>query len=208
VRYWILLLLPLVFTACQDKVTGSGGDGNGNNPDAPTATILALRTGNWWDYQVSSDTASSPYMMRRSVRNLRVIGNAGFYPITDSLFAGGHVDTLYYLRGVHDVGIICLPYPADSAQPDTLFAYPHVHSGNHYRFGADSIEVLYDPPGAHNVPIGDSLYTVMAYQRFFGGAADSSIRYDLNADSTGILRERRTGLQGYTATLTNYHLAP
>jgi hypothetical protein len=205
-RYWILLLLPLMFVACKDKIADPNNGGNNNNPDAPTESILPLRTGNWWEYHVTSDTATSSYTLRRSVGALKVIGNAGYYPIIDSVLNGSPADTIYYLRGVRDYGIISLAYPAEGAVPDTLFLYPHVHSGTHYTFLSDSVVVLSEPPGAHNVQIGDSLYTVMAYQRFFDGDPHHSIRYDLNADSTGILRETLVGSGGYIAVQTDRHL--
>jgi hypothetical protein len=200
-----ILFGGLLLAGCRTKVTEPTFIPN--NTPTTQAGMIPLTVGNWWEYSVQLyDSALTAYSFRRMVRAKHQVDNDDYYLLVDSMLEGGRLDTFCYMRWNKDAGIIVLPCPADSGvHGDTLFMYPHVRAGTRYWFQQDSVIVLYDPPGGHEM-IGDSLCTVMAYQRFVRGDRNTSYIYDLIPDSIGVIRGSFNGVNSYVYALVNYHV--
>jgi hypothetical protein len=205
-KLWILLLLPLLFFGCRDKVTNPDGDGGGGGtPLSASEGLIRLNVGNWWDYEYSQSSGLLEPGFRRIVRAKVSLHNSEYYLLVDSMRETGRIDTAFYLRNQRDLGVVMLPYPADSAEEDTLFRWPQVHAGTTYWCQQDCVVALYDYPG-HTQVEGDSTYHLMLYQTFVNGSQDTTRVFSVSGDSIGILKETNVGAGGRYYTLTGYHL--
>lgn len=163
--------------------------------------LIPLRAGNFWEYRV--DSAQTHHNFRRSVYEMRLVGGEDWYLLADSLMSGGTLQGRFYLRNGSESTTL-LNFPLDSAlQTDTLFRYPHTHSGESYDFQQDSMVVLNPPPGVTlpHVGPGDSTYTgVVSFQSFLNRDRRNSIQYFMVPNRIGLIREVEF-LNGDTAAL-------
>jgi hypothetical protein len=157
---------------------------------------MPLTVGNWWEYRYATSDTTTPPDFRRCVRAKSTIHQDDYYLLVDSSYHSGTLDTVYYLRNAHNVGVMELDYPPDGTQEDTLFKWPNVHSGYYYFFRQDCMLVGYDYPGFHG---GES------YSRYLNGSRDSWIGYVLKSDSTGLTNQVGFGPDS-SFSLVNYHV--
>jgi len=197
------LFMPLLI-GCGHKVTDPG-DSYGEHPLSPSEGLIPMSVGNWWDYQVRSYNPDTTYTVRRKIRAVHTLGPNQYYMFVDSAAGSSHLDTLYFLRNIRNIGVMAIMYPPDSAlTEDTLFWWPHVHAGYHYWFGQDSMLVLYDEPG-FDLPT-DTLGPIMSYQRFVNGSRAHYYTYNFLGDTIGLLSEYDNSEIDPEYTLTAYHV--
>ncbi|HEY3295253.1 MAG TPA: hypothetical protein VGL38_07430 [bacterium] len=204
-KCWLLILLPLLFFGCDDRVTSAPGDTGGEPMVTVSKGLMPLAVGNWWEYRTDAAEPESTCTFRRSIVAVREIRNNRYYLFVDSI-RGSAPDTVFYLRNERGTGVMQLPYPADScAREELLFRYPYARSGNYYWFDQDCVLVLYNFPGGPCV-IGDSVLRTMMYQRFEDGDRHRSVSYAVSSDSLGLMSQTGDGPGGYGFDIVTCHV--